>query len=238
MGTYMDRKFGSLAITAASVAAFGIGAIASWLAFGAPRGIDLVADNGNTADWVSAVGTVVVGVAATWFAYEANRARERDAHAEDVRAKKEAFSRLWGLMEGGFAVGGPARVLSQMEKTDDPKEVTAWTSMLSSVVRTLRGARWRDEDRVLLGMEGRARLADLEYKVNSVIHLVEIATPMLQKDPIDTEMLSTLTGDFKVIGEELAEISTAFLDVVKAQLDALESAFATEHVQGRGRDKW
>ncbi len=224
----MDRKFGPVAIAAASLVAFGVGAIASWLAFGAPRGVDLVADNGSTADWVSAVGTVVVGIAAAWFAYEANRAREREAHAEDVRSKKETFSRLWGLMEGGFAVGGPARVLSQMEKTDDPQEVAAWTAMLSTVARTLRGARWRDDDRVLLGMEGRARLADLEYKVSNVIHLVETAMPMLQKDPVDTEMLSTVTGDFKVIGGELADISTGFLDVVKAQLDALEAAAKVE----------
>lgn len=224
----MDRKFGPVAIAAASLVAFGVGAIASWLAFGAPRGVDLVADNGSTADWVSAIGTVVVGIAAAWFAYEANRAREREAHAEDVRSKKETFSRLWGLMEGGFAVGGPARVLSQMEKTDDPQEVAAWTAMLSTVARTLRGARWRDDDRVLLGMEGRARLADLEYKVSNVIHLVETAMPMLQKDPVDTEMLSTVTGDFKVIGGELADISTGFLDVVKAQLDALEAAAKVE----------
>lgn len=77
-------------------------------------------------------------------------------------------------------------------------------------------------------MEGRARLADLEYKVSNVIHLVETAMPMLQKDPVDTEMLSTVTGDFKVIGGELADISTGFLDVVKAQLDALEAAAKVE----------
>jgi len=96
-------KFGLLAVLCWAAAAFAGGAALSWWAFGAPRGVDLAADNGNTADWVAAVfgaiaaiGTCVIGFAANSYTKaqaDTGRDKERRQNAVHIR-----HMRLWAEM--------------------------------------------------------------------------------------------------------------------------------------------
>lgn len=95
----MGREFRLLPVAVSSVCAFAAGAVASWYTFGAPRGVDLVADSGSTADWVAAISTGVVGLGACWFAYEANRHRRNEVARQEARERAARNARLAQLLD-------------------------------------------------------------------------------------------------------------------------------------------
>ncbi|MBN5090517.1 hypothetical protein JY460_20685 [Stenotrophomonas maltophilia] len=98
----MERKFGVPAMVFSSVGTFAAGAFASWFAFGAPRGVDLVADSGSTADWVAAISTGVVGLGACWFAYEANRHRRDEVARQEARDRSARNARLSLILDAAI----------------------------------------------------------------------------------------------------------------------------------------
>lgn len=87
MGISEGKRFGALAIALSATSAFVIGAAASWWAFGAPRAVDLVADNGNTADWVAAIFTTVAAVATCVIGYAANSYTKAQAVAASQKER-------------------------------------------------------------------------------------------------------------------------------------------------------
>jgi len=98
----MERKFGVPALVLSSASTFAAGAVASWFAFGAPRGVDLVADSGSTADWVAAISTGVVGLGACWFAYEANRHRRDEVARQESRDRSARNARLSLILDAAI----------------------------------------------------------------------------------------------------------------------------------------
>lgn len=98
----MERKFGVPAMIFGSACAFAAGAVASWFAFGAPRGVDLVADSGSTADWVAAISTCIVGLGACWFAYEANRHRRDEVARQESRDRSARNARLSLILDAAI----------------------------------------------------------------------------------------------------------------------------------------
>lgn len=98
----MERRLGVVPVVLISVCAFAVGAVASWYAFGAPRGVDLVADNGSTADWVAAFSTCAVGLGACWFAYEANRHRRDEVARQEARDRTARNARLSLILDAAI----------------------------------------------------------------------------------------------------------------------------------------
>ncbi|CAM4127946.1 hypothetical protein [Stenotrophomonas indicatrix] len=98
----MERRFGVVPVVFISACTFAAGAAASWYGFGAPRGVDLVADNGSTADWVAAISTCVVGLGACWFAYEANRHRRDEVARQEARDRVARNARLSLILDAAI----------------------------------------------------------------------------------------------------------------------------------------
>ncbi|MBN5028330.1 hypothetical protein JY419_02670 [Stenotrophomonas maltophilia] len=61
-----------------------IAALALVVVFG-PIGLDFADDGGSSADWLAAIGTWVIGIAAAAIAYMAHRRNEQDAESEEAR---------------------------------------------------------------------------------------------------------------------------------------------------------
>jgi len=83
----MERRFGLTIVAGIGGAAFVAGACVGWFALGAPRGVDLVADNGSTADWVAAIGALVTGLAAVYFAGQAHLHRVGEVNLAAARSQ-------------------------------------------------------------------------------------------------------------------------------------------------------
>lgn len=94
MGSQVGHTITTSAVVLGTGAVFIAGAAASWLAFGAPRGVDLVADSGSTADWVAATGTCVIGAAAALVAWRQGHVSERNRLASEDRVRASAQAKL------------------------------------------------------------------------------------------------------------------------------------------------
>ncbi|MDH1659887.1 hypothetical protein N5E02_00465 [Stenotrophomonas sp. GD03777] len=101
----MERKFGAVHLVVISVLASAIGAVASWFAFGAPRGVDLVANNGNSADWVAAIGTWVIGFSAAYYAHQAHMQRNDEIRERRLAELERKDVYLSGAMLKGVGMG-------------------------------------------------------------------------------------------------------------------------------------
>lgn len=87
-------KFDAVTLAIAGATGLLVGGTISWFAFGAPRGIDLVADSGSTADWVAAISTGVVGAAAAFVAWRQGHISELHRLEADERVRAGVQAKL------------------------------------------------------------------------------------------------------------------------------------------------
>lgn len=180
MSGEVRRKLGLLKAAVLATSGAIIGAIASWLAFGAPRGVDLVADNGNTADWVAAIGTVAVGVGALWFAYEAHRLRLREVAKEEARDLDIEAARLLSISYRLQIAQHPGKVFAGIEIENGRVDCTFVTAALNATLKMFSGLTWSEEEVAILPKQYISTMVGLQVSVTAVRDFGERTLPKCQ----------------------------------------------------------
>lgn len=169
-----------------TIGVFAVGAVTSWWAFGAPRGVDLAADSGSTADWVAAICTGVVGVGACWFAFEANRHRHDEAARQERKEKMAKNARLAVILAAANTAGVIHARLEDFvmpDSEDDEPTFELMKVMLHVIQKSLSRHNWAGFERSLLDDASLNALTALELRLLQFEDIAQASIAHYESEP-------------------------------------------------------
>ena len=218
------HQISTTVLCAITVAAFSAGAVAAGWAVGA------FSTMGNAVDWVAALGggaaalgTWAIGIGANNYAREAHLQRineqmrgVRNAIEKDIRLinvlliKLRKVQRLDAVGEHALASGvlGPMFIPPML----------AAIHGLKPILDTLR---WSADEGMVLDVQSREMLADIEHDVLTVGVILEMAVSSREKNDYEK-----FRADFRVLAEACQEAhsdASLLIDLVEARLQRLEA---------------
>lgn len=219
------RRFGGVNAALVGVIAFATGAAVSWWAFGAPRAVDLVADNGSTADWVAAVGTAVVGLGAIWFAYEAHKLRLREVLKEEEKDLTLEAGRLLATGHRLEIARYPSRSFAEISISDGRVDCDFVEAALNTTLNTLSGLEWKEDEIATLPPECIPTMVVLQLSIKEYLNLGAILLPKSQSN----KTLAADSGTYPAVvkaAQELGAECEQVIEGIKLRLDEIEDRLA------------
>lgn len=190
-----------------------------------PIGLDFADDGGSSADWLAALGTWVIGIAAAAIAYMAHRRNEQDAESEEVRR-----SELQGVqrMQVAVLLSNPYGLTALTEKFKElePKRQTI------ANLKLVHDRLLRDSKEVVIGdqylpcltTEIVVEIGAINNKLEFVRDLVEMQREAISRRPAnegikpmtiawDLELINQIEEEAKIIRDRCQWIFNAFDEI-------------------------
>lgn len=223
-----ERAYGLVAVLVAGCGGLLLGGAVSWWAFGVPRGVDLAADNGNTADWVAAVGTWIIGLAAAYYAHQSHLQR-----LDEIREKRLAdFERKDAFLSGAVLSGLHIRsvaddIESFLELSEDSRYVLQLRDLMERLEENVVDVKFSDETLAAFPSKAVTKLAAINNRAEGLRRLMKSVSgyldgTLLKVRPPGDDVLLT-DADNKML-RNMLEVAKGIREIYDEYFDLLVDA--------------
>lgn len=210
-GLFLKRSWNgkSAKVIALMVQSLLIALLSLTIIFG-PTNLDLADGGGSSADWLAAVGTWVIGIAAASIAYISHRRNEQDAESEEVRRSDVREVQRMHVAVGLADAYGLINLTDKFSSLDAGEQTIANLNVL--LERLLRDAK-----EVVLGdpyiscltTEIVVEIKAINNNLDFVRDLVELQKSSISRRPAGSGKPMAIAWDFDVLKQIEREAADA-----------------------------
>lgn len=156
------------------VAVFVIGGLVGWALLGKPSALASVLKTGTVTDWITALGTWLIGFGAFWYAREAHLLRAREIRSQNEERNRQELLRVVEILAKSTRMTFVIDRLREASKIYSGLSFSQFDTVLSFSEASLSDFKWTDAEKICMSPELFNLCLLLDFDADDIVQRIKL----------------------------------------------------------------